>query len=262
MGQEGRQMRKTAYAQGTPSWIDLSTPDVAATSQFYGSLFGWEAIDAGPDAGGYVTYELDGSPVAGAGPLQFEGQPTFWTTYFAVDDADATAARIQAAGGQMHMAPMDVMDLGRLAMFADPTAAVFGIWQKRSFAGAGVIAEPGTLIWNELLTRDVPAAIEFYGAAFGVTAQESDLGEVPYTELQVDGASVAGVIDVSRPEFAPDLPPHWMVYFAVSDCDQACAKIESLDGSINVPPTDIPLGRFAVVADQHGAFFSIIQMNE
>jgi predicted enzyme related to lactoylglutathione lyase len=254
-------MRKTSYSQGTPTWVDLGTPDIEATTAFYGALFGWTPVNTGLDLGGYLRYELDGAAVAGAAPLMAETQPTVWTSYFAVDDADATAARIEAAGGHPIASPMDVMDLGRMGVFVDATGAAFGIWQAGTFAGAGVVAEPGAVVWNELMTRDVTASVEFYGTALGVTARSSVGTDVPYTELQVDGGSVAGIMDMNGPQWPADLPAHWTVYFDVVDCDAACAKIQELGGTVRVPPTDIPTGRFAVAADQHGASFSIIKMN-
>jgi hypothetical protein len=255
-------MRRTSYVEGTPSWVDLSTPDIAASSAFYGALFGWKAVDGGPETGGYLRFELDDVPVAGCGPLMQEGQPTFWSTYFSVTNSDATAARIDAAGGRTHVAPMDVMDLGRMAVFTDPTGAAFGTWQAGTFTGAGIVNEPGALLWNELMTRDVPGAVAFYHEAFGVTSKTSAVAEVPYTELQVGDSPVAGIMDISGPQFPAELPPHWMVYFQIADCEAACEKITELGGSVSVPPTDIALGRFAVVADQHGAFFSVMRMHE
>jgi predicted enzyme related to lactoylglutathione lyase len=255
-------MRKTSYRAGTPSWVDLSTPDIDATTAFYGALFGWKATETSEDYGGYVRYELDGESVAGAGPLMAEGQPIVWTSYFAVDDAEAASARIADAGGQTIAPPMDVMDLGRMGIFVDATGAAFGIWQAGTFAGAGIVNEPGSLTWNELLTRDVPASTAFYRQALGLGAKASDLSEVPYTELQVDGTTVAGMMDMNGPQWPAEIPPHWAVYFDVADCDASCAKAQEMGATVAVPPTDIPIGRFAVLADPHGASFSIVQMND
>jgi predicted enzyme related to lactoylglutathione lyase len=185
-----------------------------------------------------------------------------WTCYLAVDDADAAAARIADGGGRAIAPPMDVMDLGRMGVFVDPTGAAFGIWQAGTFAGAGIVNEPGALIWNELLTRDVSAATDFYRAALGLTPKTSDGTEVPYTELQVDGATVAGMMEMSGLQWPAEIPPHWAVYFDVADCDASCARAQELGGAVAVPPTDIPIGRFAALTDPHGASFSIIQMNE
>lgn len=59
-----------------------------------------------------------------------------------------------------------------------------------------------------------------------------------------------------------EVPPHWMLYFAVDNCDEAAAKAKQLGGEICVPPTDIAkVGRFAVINDPQGGFFSIITLN-
>jgi hypothetical protein len=255
-------MRKTSYRAGTPTWVDLGTPDIEATTAFYGALFGWKATETSEDYGGYIRYELDGEAVAGAGPLMADGQPIVWSSYFAVDDADATATRIANAGGQAIVPPMDVMDLGRMGLFVDPTGAAFGIWQAGTFAGAGIVNEPGSLIWNEMLTRDVPASTSFYRDALSLTGKASEATEVPYTELQIDGTTVAGMMDISGPQWPAEMHPQWVVYFDVADCDAACTKVQELGGIVVVPPTDIPIGRFAVLTDPQGASFSVIQMNE
>jgi predicted enzyme related to lactoylglutathione lyase len=39
---------RTSYEPGTPSWVDLTTSDPASAREFYGGLFGWEAVEAGP----------------------------------------------------------------------------------------------------------------------------------------------------------------------------------------------------------------------
>jgi predicted enzyme related to lactoylglutathione lyase len=254
-------MKITSYKAGTPCWIDLGTPDTAGTSAFFGGLFGWTATEGAAETGGYVIYTLDGAPVAGAGPLMSPDQPPVWTSYFATDDVDATAAAVEAAGGRAVVAPMDVLDIGRMGIFIDTGGAVFGAWQKGTFYGAGVVNEPGALAWNELMTRDVEGATAFYARALGMGAKASDVsGEVAYTEFQVAGATVGGMMSMDGPQWPADLPPHWMVYFATADCDATVEKIEQLGGSVSVPPTDIPVGRFAIAADPNGAFFSVIAL--
>jgi len=92
---------------------------------------------------------------------------------------------------------------------------------------------------------------------FGWTASHTG-PPMNYTEFQLDGESIAGMMPMEGDDWPPDLPDHWMVYFAVADCDAAVARVQELGGSISVPPTDIPPGRFAVVADPHGAMFSLL----
>lgn len=120
---------RNTYAPGTPSWVDLGTSDPAAAAAFYSGLFGWDIQEGPPEAGGYRMCLFRGRPVAGLGPSQSEGMPPWWTTYVAVSSADETAAAISANGGTVLVPPMDVLDVGRMAVAADPYGAVISVWQ-------------------------------------------------------------------------------------------------------------------------------------
>jgi predicted enzyme related to lactoylglutathione lyase len=250
-------MEKTSYAPGTPIWIDLGA-DVPKAEAFYGGLFGWTTTEPGPDdeTGGYKMFMQGDKMVAGLGPQQAPGAP-YWTTYIATADADATAKKVSAAGGMTMVEPMDVMDAGRMAIFADPTGAAFGIWQAGMHTGAQLVNEPDTWCWNELQTRDLDAAMKFYADVFGV-----GIGGAPeYRELQVGGESVAGAMTV--PEGVPaEVPANWLTYFAVADCEAAMAKAQSLGGTVLMGPMDVEVGRFAVVLDDQGAAFAVIKMKD
>jgi len=252
-------MEKSSYAPGTPSWVDIGSPDPAATVAFYGALFGWTAEEGPPEAGGYRMALLNGKPVAGIGPAMNPGPP-HWATYVAVTDADATTAKVTAAGGQVLVPPMDVMDVGRMAVFLDNVGAAFSIWQAKEFAGAVVVNEPGAFCWNELATRDVDKAIEFYPAVFGWDHKTSEMGPMRYTEWILDGASIAGMMPM--PDMVPaQVPPHWMVYFAVEDCDATLAQATGLGATAMFGPIDIPIGRFAGLQDPQGAAFAVIALS-
>src|SRR4051812_40440177 len=106
----------SSYPSGTPSWVDIQTPDIAGTVSFYSQLFGWEAQDMGPDAGGYRIFTKGGKSVAGAGPQMMEGAPVAWMTYVSVDDIDAATATIAANGGTVFAGPMEVMTAGKMAV--------------------------------------------------------------------------------------------------------------------------------------------------
>jgi uncharacterized protein len=250
----------TKYPPGTPSWADLGTPDIDASARFYSGMFGWQIDEVGPveETGGYRIATLRGKRVAGLGPLMGEGQPTAWSTYIAVDDADKTAALVGDNGGQVLMAPMDVMQAGRMAVFMDPTGAAFSIWQAGDTIGAELVNEPGTMSWNELATRDAERAKEFYASAFGWTWQAMDEGE-SYWMLLVNGRVSGGLMPMGD-QFPPEVPAHWMVYFAVDDADASADKAKSLGGTVMVPPTDIPPGRFSVIQDPQGAAFTVIKL--
>jgi hypothetical protein len=245
------------YEHGVPSWIDLSTPDPVRAKAFYAGLFGWEIFDGPPEAGGYAMAYLRDRAVCGIGPQMNPGPPA-WSTYVNVDDADAVAAAVAANGGQVFVPPMDVLDVGRMAVFADPAGAVFGVWQARSHTGAGIVNEPGTLCWNELVTRDVAGAEAFYGAVFGWGHETSGNGPGAYTEWKLAGRSIGGMM--RKPATMPaEVPPHWMVYFAVADADATVARITELGGTVFMGPMAIEPGRFAVASDPTGAVFSILE---
>jgi predicted enzyme related to lactoylglutathione lyase len=224
-------------------------------------LFGWTAhLSPEPEAGGYTIFNVGDKAVAGAGPLFVEGQPVAWSSYVGTDDAEAVAARVEAAGGKVLTPPFAVMDQGRMAVFLDQAGAAISVWERGQMPGAGLFNAPGALCWNELTTRDPAGSKTFYGAVFGWTPKDNPYGPVTYTEFQVDGRSIAGMMPMVGDEWPADLPAHWMVYFAVEDCDTAVARAAELGGAVSVPPQDIPLGRFAVLNDPQGGFFSVIAL--
>jgi uncharacterized protein len=254
---------RTSYEPGTPCWVDLGSPDLDAAVDFYSGLFGWE-VPAPPNPeefGGYRRAKMGGADVAGMMPLMQEGQPPAWTSYFSVVDADATAASIAANGGTQVAEPMDVMDLGRMALFTDPEGAFFGIWQPGTFAGAQRVNEPGALGWNELESRDPAAAKDFYRAVFGWGFEDHEMGEMTYTEWQLDGRAVGGMADI-RGRVPDAVPAHWMAYFGCEDADASVARVEELGGEVMFGPIDIPAGRFAMVADPWGAGFAVMRPSE
>jgi predicted enzyme related to lactoylglutathione lyase len=252
-------MEMTQYEPGVPSWIDIGVPDPQAAADFYGALFGWEAPEGPPETGGYRVAMVRDHAVAGIGTQQNPGHPV-WATYIAVDDADEATAKVLAAGGQVIMPAMDVLDVGRMAIYADPQGAVFSVWQAGTHPGAQLVNEPGTWSWSELLTTDLEAAKGFYGDVFGWTTDPKGDGPVPeYVEWQVGGLSVAGMM-LKPPMMPAEVPPYWGVYFAVVDADAAAARVKELGGTVIQPPTDIEPGRFAVVADPFGGIFDVIAL--
>ena len=256
-------MGQREYPAGAPSWVDVTSPDVDASVAFYGDLFGWEAVSNGPDeeTGGYRMFRRDGLDVAGIGPTQ-AGAPPSWTVYVAVDDADATAKAVEAAGGSVILPPLDIpQGAGRMVVLADDQGAVSAAWQPGAHAGADVVDEPGTFVWSELACRDPEAAKAFYGAVYGWSGVTREMGEMSYTTffLGEHGRTLCGMVRMNE-QWPQDIPPHWMVYLAVADCDAVAARVAELGGNVSVPPTDMPFGRFSVVADPFGATFSIIRM--
>jgi predicted enzyme related to lactoylglutathione lyase len=247
------------YAPGVPMWVDVSSSDMDKTRAFYTGLFGWEAqVVPDPQAGGYTMFLKDGKSVGAAGPIMDPGQPAVWATYVKTEDADATAQAVTDAGGQVVFGPMDVMGQGRMAVLSDPTGAFVSIWQPQAHTGAELVNEPGSFCWNELYTRDVSAAREFYRKVFGwgIKASEFDGGE--YTEFQVDGRSIAGGLDM-RTMLDDSIPPHWLVYFTIRNTAETVDRVKELGGTVMNGPFDTPMGKMAVLQDPVGAVFAVIE---
>ncbi|MEU3064868.1 VOC family protein [Streptomyces subrutilus] len=252
------------YKPGTPCWIDLMVPDQQAALDFYRDLFGWQGEIGPPEQGGYSVCTLKGKPVAGImramnpdGSVPDPMPPTVWTTYLSTDGIDATLKSVTDARGRTLAGPMDVMDLGRMAVVADPTGAVFGLWEPRSFDGAGIVNEHGALIWSELSTGDTGAAGAFYSSVLPVTTAPTEMpGAEGYIEIRVDGRAVGGMMDL---EALPDgTPANWLPYFAVDDVDSVQAAAVRADGNVLAPACDSPAGRMAVLTDPQGAPFAVI----
>ena len=268
---------RDGYIPGVPCWVDTSQPDPEAAAEFYSGLFGWEIEDVMPPGsdGKYFMARIRGGDVAAIGSTP-EGAPpmAMWNTYIWVDDADETAAKVRDAGGSTLTEPFDVMDAGRMAVFADPEGAVFSVWQAKDQKGAQVVNEAGALNFNGLGTRDVEGAKAFYGAVFGWQTMTVGGGNEMWTlpaygdhleertpglrEQVAQMGGPAGFENVVAsinpiPDDEPDVPPHWSVTFATDDADATAAKAAELGGKVVVPPFDAPWVRMALIADPAGA---------
>lgn len=254
----------TTYAPGTPCWVDLLTPDVDASSAFYKAVFGWEVEDQfDGEQRVYTMYRRDGQKVTGAigqGP-QTQGMPAMWTTYIAVDDVDAAIAAVGAAGGSLMMGPMDISPAGKMAVFSDPTGAALAVWQPGDHLGAEVANEPDTWSWNELVTRDVDAAKDFYASVFGWQYDSMDMGGGNMYHVIAGGENggLGGLMQMPA-EFPPMVPNHWAVYFMVDDLDDRVAKVTANGGKVVNPPMAVPgVGTMAHVHDPAGGAFAMLR---
>lgn len=249
----------TSYGPGTPIWVDLASPDIPGSTGFYNQLFGWRSEDLGEAAGHYNMFYQGDVMVAAVGGLQNPQQPPAWTSYMKTDDAEAVAKKVTESGGQVLVPPFAVMDQGTMAVFMDPAGAAFAVWQPATMPGAGLFNTPVSLGWNELHSRNLEAAKEFYPKVLGWGVRANDMGEGmgEYVEWLVDGRSVAGGQGMAmEPE---GIPSYWLVYFTVANADDIVKRAEGLGGKVIMPGTDIPQGRIAVLGDPQGAVFGIFQ---
>ncbi|MBW1604223.1 VOC family protein [Streptomyces sp. JJ66] len=252
-----------AHAEGVPCWADVLVPDLAAGKHFYGELFGWTFGESPPEFGYYTGALSDGKAVAALTPPMPDQEPqAAWTLYYASDDTDATAERIRAHGGELLMEPMDVAEFGRMCLARDPGGAVFGVWQARSHTGFDKEGEPGAYTWSEVNTRDAAAVDAFYPAVFpSMRSRPVPDASVDLMAWEVDGAPVAARC-LMTDDWPASVPAHIAVYFAVDDCDAALDTVTRLGGQVHFGPLDSPYGRFAGVADQQGAAFSVIDLSK
>jgi predicted enzyme related to lactoylglutathione lyase len=255
--------RISSYRHGVPSWIDVSSPDIAGSAAFYCSLFDWEVSpDQGAEFGGYRIFSKGDAPVAGIGPVT--GGPPAWTTYIDVTDAATTAARIAPAGGTLAVPPMDLPDgNGRIGFGIDPAGGFFGLFQAGpNHFGAALVNEAGTLVWNELNVRDPHAVLPFYESVFGwTTAAMEGAGPSGYHVISVDGRVVAGVMTMGE-GFPEHVPTHWLPYFMVTDAQASVDRCEALGGGVVMPPFPTGMGPMAVLRDPQGAVFAIGAMHQ
>jgi predicted enzyme related to lactoylglutathione lyase len=245
-----------------PAWVDLSSSDASASREFYARLFGWDVeVNEDPQYGGYALARIGGKDAAGIGPQMDPNAPTAWSLYIGTDDIQALAERVSAAGGTVVMAPFDVGQQGRMAVFRDPAGAFISSWQGTRMGGFQTDA-PNSFGWAELNARGVESALPFYTQVFGWQTKRSEMGEgePPYTEFQIGGRSVAGAWEMNAMVPA-EVPSYWQVYFQADDVDAAHRKALDLGGHEMVAPQDFPGGRFSIVSDPQGASFGLLKTN-
>jgi len=255
---------RTKYPPNTFCWPELLTTDSEGAKRFYAGLFGWELTDSpvGPDSV-YTMAGVRGKNAAAMYEMDAERKkqkhPPVWLSYVSVEDLDASVANAKELGAKMVVDAMDVMDIGRMAVLRDPQDGVVALWQPIQHIGAQIVDEPGTLCWNELHTHDVDGSGAFYTKLFDWSAR-TDKGKPPYTTFKNGARDAGGMIEIQ--EEWGDVPTHWMVYFAVDDCDAALEKAKSLGGREIMPPMDVDnVGRFALLCDPQGAAFAIIKLD-
>ncbi|MGW1768167.1 VOC family protein [Streptomyces sp. NPDC002073] len=235
--------------------------DLGESQQFYGAVLGWVFRRTRLGEGFSVAFR-DGAAVAGMGALAARlGVPVAWTPYFAVDDADGTAARIRERGATMAVGPLS-FGTGRAALAADPDGAVFGFWQGEVIPDWSV--GRGTApAWLELRTRDAFAAAVFYGEVLDWACERPGCCDVAFEQDHVvvrRGADTVARISGGVPEEAPDpeVRPRWHVHFQVPDLDAAIETATRLGGRAASPVQTTAAGRSVELKDPDGALFTVV----
>ncbi|RKT18459.1 hypothetical protein BX285_2882 [Streptomyces sp. 1114.5] len=252
-------MLTTDFPTGSPCWIDLGSPNIPATAEFYGKVFGWTFQEV-PGTDGYGFLQLDGKTVGALGNLD-AGARSAWTTYFRTEDADATVKAVEQAGGSVRVPPMDVMEEGRFAQLTDPQGAEFAIWQAGNTKGLDVVSEDGALVWSELHTSGPEVAFAYYEKLFGWRMENFEPSPgmtyrvISTAEGDLRAASFGGI----APTMSPEQPSAWTPYFSAADVDAVVARATAAGGTVLMPAADVEnVGRIAWLADPNGAPFALI----
>jgi uncharacterized protein len=264
-------VERTVYAEGEPCWAEAVAADMDAAKRFYGDVLGWTFVDSESEFGGYVLCLKNDKTVAALTPPMSEvAGPPVWNTYLKTSDANATAQRIDQAGGKLLMGPIELSNLGRKLLGVDPAGAAFGAWEPGNMIGAELYAEPGAITWAEVNTRDPSAVDAFYRSLFGVEAVAwRDIpGEYPVDapaeQVGMDYVVYTGAAGepmlcgrmTMTADFG-DVPAHWMIYFNVDNADNAAERVTASGGAVAVAPFDTPFGRMTIVADPNGAVLGL-----
>jgi predicted enzyme related to lactoylglutathione lyase len=256
--------QRTSYPHGTFSWVENATTDQGGAKAFYATLFGWDYEDSPVGDGIYYSMaKLRGEYVAAIAPQRPDeremGVPPHWNSYITVDDVDAVSARVAELGGTLHAPPFDVMEAGRMSALSDPTGAVAYLWQPNQHIGAGLVNEPGAFCWNDLGTRDPDVAAQFWSALLGWEFQKIDAAPLDYWTILNAGHPNGGMRRMGE-ETPPEVPPHWLVYFAVESLDAATHTVGAAGGRTVAPKTSAAPGNsFAIFYDNAGATFGLFE---
>jgi uncharacterized protein len=270
------------------SWVDIEQQDVQGAIAFYGGLFGWTFTDATPPGAPsrYVIAQLDGMDAAGIGrPAEAGGAVeagglaaglSAWNTYIAVDDADAAAARVDAAGGRILQGPTYAGGAGRSVTCADPFGVPFRLWQARRRLGAQAVNQPGGWNFSDLHAADPAESAAFYTNVFGWAIDDfgfAGMIRLPGYGDHLQSTSDPGIHDRQAgvdapPGFAdaigwlapagPGEEPHWHVTFTVADRDASAAEAERLGGTV-LAQNDSEWTRDALIRDPQGGVFTASQ---
>src|SRR4051794_3627122 len=238
------------YPHGTFCWVELGTPDLEAAKVFYTRLFEWTYEDVPAGGEPYTVAKRDGIDVGGLdGHRPDEGFG--WQSYISVHDLPAVLDRARELGGTVLPHPGDLPVASRFAILRDPTGAEVTLWENEGGNhGSRLVNEVGTWSWNELVTPDLKTAAAFYEGLFGWTSQAVAGAEMDRVAFRLGERLVAGG---HTPTGTERREARWDIAFRVADVDGAIGVVQQLGGRVVMPAIDIPIGRFAIIADQDGA---------
>ncbi|MBL9118489.1 MAG: VOC family protein [Phycisphaerae bacterium] len=255
------ELRTVPVEPGMFCWFELTTREVDRSRDFYRSLM--RAVTRGLAMGDteYTLFDIDGKTVAGlmpmgdAFPLE---SPSHWLPYIAVQDVDAVCREVCPLGGRICCGPTDI-PIGRFAVITDPTGGNVALFQSAPGKTDGTNpVGPGTFVWCELVTRDVPIASQFYAKLLGWTPQFRVAGATSFIEMKAGSLPVASVFEACADERTS--VAHWCPYLCVEDIHASLAAAVRLGGRKLCEPMEIPgIGTYAGLTDPTGAHLALFE---
>ncbi len=248
-------MTKT-YRHGQFVWRELMSTDVDASIRFYSEVFGWKTETMKmPDGMDYTLLKVGDTGVGGLMKHPMPGVPAFWGGAVSVDDVDAVAGRVTAAGGKVIVPPMDAGGMGRYAGLMDPQGAVLNAWKGND--GDGPAPErpgAGMFCWEQLNTTAPAEALEFYSKVFGWTNKPFGGGG----EMKVFESGAAQIASVMQNP--PGVPAHWLSYVVVDKLTATYDRVKQQGGKVMVERIDVPtVGAIGVIQDNVGAVIGVFE---
>jgi predicted enzyme related to lactoylglutathione lyase len=255
---------RMASGSGKFVWYELLTTDPKAAEAFYSKVFGWRMEPGKATDMAYTHINVGNYPIGGIMELPAElkahGVPPNWSGYIGVDDVDATARKIVAAGGKVQRPAEDIPNVGRFAVVADPAGAVFLIFKgtgQDNMPARPPMGTPGFVDWNELIGGEPDESFKFYSGLFGWTKGEAmNMGAMgTYQIFHIDGVPSGGMM-----KRKPDMPMAcWIYYVAVDDIEAAHKRVLDSGGKIMFGPMEVPGGMWIVTAfDPQQAMFAMV----
>ena len=249
-------------------WYELMTTDADGAKAFYDKVVGW---DIGQGEAAYQGYRMinrkDGGFAGGVMPLTAEMQehgarPT-WLGYLYVPDVDQAVGKIETLGGKALMPAMDIPNVGRIAMVADPQGIPFYVMkpippENDPNAQSDVFSTTAEqrVGWNELMTSDPAAARNFYGELLGWTSDDfmpmGENGEYRFWARQ--GQTIGAVCGEMGSGNSK-----WRFYIRVPSISAAIEAVKAGGGTVSVGPHEVPGGDHIIIGnDPQGAEFALV----
>ena len=244
-----------AYANHAFCWNGLVTTNPEATAAFFPEVFGWKRDDVEMGDETITMFAHDGAPIAHLRKPAMAGEPSWWNNYLRVEDVDATASAVEAAGGKVLVPPNDIPP-GRFSTVTTPSGAFFTLFHEAEAGAANRDGEVvGNVTWRDLHSQDIDTDLAFLTDVLGFSTSGMDMPNGKYHLLNAGTASRAGAMAGMH----AGAPSFWLAWVKVDSVDDTLARITSHNGEVVAPAWDAPgVGRMAIAKDPAGVTFGIM----